>query len=53
MTDAEEIIDRCSFKLRLWRDVYDKLGIEFEYRRPTELEMYQWELIKIAEQYKK
>lgn len=36
---AEEILVRCRRRLRMWKDIYNTLGIDFEYREPSADEM--------------
>jgi hypothetical protein len=48
---AEEILSRCRRTLRMWRGVYTSLGVEFQWREPTTLEMQQAIRIE-AERYK-
>ena len=38
---AEEILARCRRTLRMWRGVYNTLGVEFQYKEPSTLEMQQ------------
>ena len=48
---AEELLSRCRRTLRMWRGVYKSLGVEFQWREPTTLEMQQAIRIE-AERYK-
>ena len=51
MKHAEELLERCRRTLRMWRGVYTSLGVEFQWREPTTLEMQQAIRIE-AERYK-
>ena len=55
---AEEILTRCRKTVKMWRDVYETLGLEFELRDPT-VEQYakaieiQFKLMKKPKKTKK
>ena len=51
MKHAEELLSKSRRTLRMWRGVYKSLGVEFQWREPTTLEMQQAIRIE-AERYK-
>ncbi len=51
MKHAEELLSKSRRTLRMWRGVYTSLGVEFQWREPTTLEMQQAIRIE-AERYK-
>ena len=51
MTQADDIVERCNSKYLMWVEVYDMLGIPFEYRAPTQAELREF-VIRYAEKYK-
>ncbi len=48
---AIEILERCRRTVRMWRGVYTSLGVEFQYKEPSVLQMKQAIRIE-AERYK-
>ncbi len=53
MNDAELLLDRVHKKLKAWQKIYEALGVEFEYRRPTQDELDRYMIITLANSYKK
>jgi DNA/RNA-binding domain of Phe-tRNA-synthetase-like protein len=53
MNDADLLLDRVHKKLKAWQNIYEVLGQEFEYRRPTEEEMDRYIMLYVAQSYKK
>ena len=49
--EAEELLERCRRTVRMWRGVYTSLGVEFQYKEPSVLQMKQAIRIE-AERYK-
>jgi hypothetical protein len=51
MTDAQDIIERCTSKFEFWAEVYEMLEKPFELRAPTQEELREF-VIRYAEKYK-
>lgn len=44
---TETLISTCELKLEMWKSVYEMLGVDFEYRSPSQQELHIYECMLI------